>query len=255
MPLGLIADLRRETPFRPDPISVAVSPPEGSARRCDPVFRIGIWRIFREDLSEYRLRSQQGSRNACPRSHRGRIHAPIVFPVLRGTDPVNKRRIQSACATLCWIGMLAAAPAAAQVDETVCPSAESTGSGQIFAIEAFDQTWCWEPLPGSPLYRVETKSYRGHWIEEAVVTGNRVTLRRGIGDSTRVRIRACWGSTCSEPSKGSRRVVVFPDFDSDRDGLISGADFGMLRPSLAGSFDLFRAAYGRRVENGRYVEP
>ena len=81
------------------------------------------------------------------------------------------------------------------------------------------------------------------------------SLRRDIGDSTRVRIRACWGSTCTEPSKRSRRVVVMPAFDSDGDGKVTGADFAAFRGSGSSNFDLFRAAFGTTVENGRYVRP
>jgi hypothetical protein len=163
------------------------------------------------------------------------------------------RHSRSCALATFWVAACLASAASAQ-EAVQCPG----GGGQpgpIYGIEVFEQVWCWPQVDGATVYRVETSTNDGPWMEEAVVYTNYVTLRRDLGDTVQVRLNACWDSTCTDFSEPGQKLWVLPDFDFDGSGTVGGPDFGLLlRSGQVGgpTFGQFLAVFGKTVVGQRY---
>ncbi len=157
-----------------------------------------------------------------------------------------------------WLALafaLVQLPLAAAAQNVPCPVAAPSPSGPNYLAEVFDLTFCWQAAPGSPTYRIETSTNRGPWIQEAVVSDNHLSLRRGLGDVVRVRMAVCQGSLCSPMSPESKLTFVWPDYDANNDGQITVGDLNLLRSGMtAREMRRFQTIFGRYLVNGRYLK-
>ena len=153
---------------------------------------------------------------------------------------------------LAWFLTVSTHGVAGATDNVACPTAGSE-TGTIYTVEHFEQVWCWPPFDDAPLYRVETRTNGGPWLEEAVVNTNQIEIVRDLGDVVSLRVRACRGSHCSDYSDASRPAWVLPDFDINGDDIIGFHDYLWWTQRLSSeAFSQFMAVFGKSIVGSRY---
>jgi len=113
-----------------------------------------------------------------------------------------------------------------------CASIVDLGEKRVFLSEITELHWCWPEVTGAVgnvSYVVESSTNLGDWVVEGETDLPEWTVTRNIGDSVVMRYYACDEIECTDYSKVSQKVNIFPNFDFYEDGFIDGRDFILMR--------------------------